>query len=383
MRITRAIDRFLEQMQLERDFTPRSLQSYANILGRLVDDPPRGFGNEARIDHFDHAEGTATLRDHIAANWGSTSSGRRQNVISTHHTFWGWAVDEGFIDHDPSTRIKRPPRRKADVYRPPIVDLDLAYRATTMLERGAWILMAEVALRASTAVMVRWQDIDLTRGRVSVRVKGNHRIKLPLSPVALEELRGVYRVLQPDPDDYVFTVESHRFVGNQRVVTVRDPKRPAATSSLWRMVKRVCKRAGVREFGPHALRHGFANRFLRDSPGRDVVALQGLLGHAKLETTQNYFDELDLDELQDALEAAFGGRVTIVAREGDESDAERTSAGIGSSGPGWNRTTGSSGPADLPESERAAGAADEPRPGVEGCHKLMPPVGTDTDLEVE
>lgn len=381
MRITRAIDRFLEQMQLERDFTPRSLQSYANILGRLVDDPPRGFGNEARLHDFDNHDGTTRLRDHIATNWGSTSSGRRQNVISAHHTFWGWAVDEGFIDTDPSSRIKRPPRRKADVYRPPIVDLDLAYRATTMLERGAWILMAEVALRASTAVTVRWQDIDLTRGRISVRVKGNHRIKLPLSPVALEELRGVHRALEPDPDDYVFTVESHRFVGNHRVVTVRDPKRPAATSSLWRMVKRVCKRAGVREFGPHALRHGFANRFLRDSPGRDVVALQGLLGHAKLETTQNYFDELDLDELKEALDAAFGGRVTIVARDGDEPGGESASGKIALSGPGWNRTTGSSDSAADAESERAVEAADEPRPGVEGCHKPPSPAGLDPEQE--
>jgi len=368
MRISRAIDRFLEQMQLERDFTDRSLESYLSVLGRMVDDSPRGFGPEARLDEFEGHAGTDRLREHVGQNWGKTSSGRRANVISVHHTFWGWALDEGFIDVDPSARIKRPPRRKADVYRPPTVDQDLAFNATELRERAPWVLMNDVALRAATVVETRWQDIDLTRGRISVRVKGNHRIPLPLSPVAIERLRAVYRELEPEADDYVFTVEHHRFVGNQRVIKVRDPKRPATTKSLWMMVKRVCKRAGVREFGPHALRHGFANRFLRAS-GRDVVALQGLMAHSKLETTQNYYDEIDLDEMAESLDRAFGDRVTSVAEPGDEDQGESALAGFGSSGPGWNRTTAPAASADDAEGERAG---DEPRPPVNDekrCHE--------------
>ncbi|MFL5911448.1 MAG: tyrosine-type recombinase/integrase [Gaiellaceae bacterium] len=357
MRVTRAIDRFLEQMQLERDFTDRSLASYLSVLGRLVDDPPRGFGSEIRLGDFEGHTGTDRLREHIGQNWGKTSSGRRANVISVHHTFWGWAADEGFIDVDPSARIKRPPRRKADVYRPPLVDQDLAFNATELRERAPWILMNDVALRAATVVETRWQDIDLNRGRISVRVKGNHRIQLPLSRVAAERLRNVYRELDPEPDDYVFTVEHHRFVGNQRVVKVRDPKQPATTASLWRMVKRICKRAGVRGFGPHALRHGFANRFLRES-GRDVLSLQGLMGHAKLETTQGYFDELTLEELADALERAFGHRVTIVAGSGDSGQGESALAADSGDGPGWNRTTGGAAPRSDAEGERA----DDDRP---------------------
>lgn len=359
MRISRAIDRFLEQMQLERDFTDKSTLSYGSVLGRMVDDPPRGFGSEVRLTDFEGPDGVDRLRSHIGHNWGARSTGRRANVISIHHSFWGWAVDEGFIDLDPSSRVKRPPRRKAIVYRPPSVDQDLAFNATKLHERGAWVLMNDVALRAGTVVDTRWHDLDLLRGRINVRVKGNHRIPLPLSPVALERLRDVYRELAPDPDDYVFTVENHRFAGNRRLVYTRDPKRPASTKSLWAMVRRVCGRAGVKPFGPHALRHGFANRFLHDSPKRDVVALQGLLGHANLATTQNYFDELQLEELADALDLAFGHRVTNVADEGDTDAGESALAGFVSDGPGWNRTTGPAGSADLPEAERAA---DDPEP---------------------
>jgi integrase len=60
---------------------------------------------------------------------------------------------------------------------------------------------------------------------------------------------------------------------------------------------------------PHQLRHGFANRFLRES-GRDVVALQALMGHSRPDTTQQYTDEVELDELADALTRAAEARMS-------------------------------------------------------------------------
>jgi hypothetical protein len=69
----------------------------------------------------------------------------------------------------------------------------------------------------------------------------------------------------------------------------------------------VCKRAGVQPLSPHQLRHGFANRFLRES-GRDVGALRPLLGHSRIDTTQLYTDEIELDELAQALEDAYQAR---------------------------------------------------------------------------
>ena len=79
--------------------------------------------------------------------------------------------------------------------------------------------------------------------------------------------------LQPELDDHVFTVEVEQWVSQfERERERKDPKVPASDQALWRMVRRVCRRAGVRELSPHQLRHGFANRFLRES-GRDVAAL--------------------------------------------------------------------------------------------------------------
>ena len=87
----------------------------------------------------------------------------------------------------------------------------------------------------------------------------------------------------------------------------RDPMVPASAQSLWRMVQCVCRRAGIRELSSHQLRHGFANRFLRES-GRDVAALRPLLGHSRIDTTQLYTVEIEVDELAAALAEAFAAR---------------------------------------------------------------------------
>jgi Phage integrase family len=172
--------------------------------------------------------------------------------------------------------------------------------------------MGGLGLRAETVCNTVWADLDLRRGRISVKVKGGHEDEFPIAPDVLEALRGVYRQLDPEPDDHVFTVERHLFVGNRPVIKQRDPKRPASTKSLWEMVQRVCRRARVRPFGPHALRHGFATRFLRESE-RDVVSLQRLLGHSKIETTLMYVDELRVEELAEVLRRIAERRVTSVA----------------------------------------------------------------------
>ena len=74
-----------------------------------------------------------------------------------------------------------------------------------------------------------------------------------------------------------------------------------------RMVWRVCKRAGIRRLSSHQLRHPFANRFARASD-RDIGALRGLMGHSRTDTTQQYLDEVGLDELAEALDRAAAKR---------------------------------------------------------------------------
>jgi hypothetical protein len=74
---------------------------------------------------------------------------------------------------------------------------------------------------------------------------------------------------------------------------------------------------------PHQLRHGFANRFMRES-GRDVGALRGLMGHSRIDTTQLYADEIELDELAAALERAAAQRHAQASPDPTTLEAELT-----------------------------------------------------------
>jgi len=129
-----------------------------------------------------------------------------------------------------------------------------------------------------------------------------------MDPDVLAELRASFVELAPDLEHHVFAAEVEQWVSaHERARRRKDPTHPSSAQALMRMVWRVCARAGVRRLSPHQLRHGFANRFLRDS-GRDFVALQSLMGHSRPDTTQQYTDEIQLDELAEALDRAASNR---------------------------------------------------------------------------
>ncbi len=298
MRVERAIDAFLDWRRLERDATDRSTDSYRRILWKLAEEYP-----EADVREFT----TEDLRRFLN-RWKHRRAATRSNVISVLHSFFRWAEAEDFVQVDPSRKIQRPRKRKPDIYRPSIAELARIRSAASVNELPAILLMEGIGLRRAEVLNCRWADLDLVRGRVRVFRKGANWHWLPVDPDVVAELRELFRELQPELDDYVFTVEVEQWVSQfERRRKRKDPKRPASDQALWRMVRRVCKRAGVRELSPHQLRHGFANRFLRES-GRDFVALQALMGHSRPDTTQAYLDEVELDELAETLDRVAASR---------------------------------------------------------------------------
>ena len=316
MRIERAIDGFLDWRQLERDATPRSLESYRRILWKLAEDYPE-------VDLRELS--TNDLRGFLK-RWAGRSASTRANVISVTHSFFNWALVEDHLEVDPSAKIRRPPKRRPDIYRPSAEELDAVRAAALPHERPAILLMEGAGLRRSEVIGCRWADLDLVRGRVRILRKGQNWHWLPLDPEILAELRASFHELGPELDDHVFTVEVEQWISQwDRVRRMLDPKVPASGKALWQMVRRVCRRAEIRELSPHQLRHGFANRFLHDS-GRDVVALRGLMGHSRIDTTQHYTDEIELEELADALARAALARRAQASPDLETLEAEVAAA---------------------------------------------------------
>jgi integrase len=194
---------------------------------------------------------------------------------------------------NPCVRIKtnaEPPRKR---YLSP----DETARLMAVLDRyphAGVVSLIKVMLwcgsRVTETMVARWDDIDLTTGiwikpGATVKTKSDHEV--PLSKPVLTMLRAM-RKAAPN-DDRVW---------------------PGMNYDLctWHF-KKICKAAGIQNMRPHDLRHSFASSVLKGS--RNLVAVQKLLGHANISTTQRYVHVLD-EDLRAASEA--GGKLLLAKR---------------------------------------------------------------------
>jgi integrase/recombinase XerC len=169
MRIERAIDAYLDWRRLERDATPRSVDSYRRILDKLAEDYP-----ELDLARFRKQDLRVFLK-----RWEHRSSATRANVVSVLHSFFGCATGEDLVEVDPSAPLRRPKKRRADVYRPSVDELEAVRAAALPHELPAILLMEGAGLRRAEVLRVRWADIDLIRGRVRVLRKGSNWQPVP------------------------------------------------------------------------------------------------------------------------------------------------------------------------------------------------------------
>jgi len=131
-------------------------------------------------------------------------------------------------------------------------------------------------LRVSELVGLTLKQVDLRRGVVRVRGKGNKERAVPLVSLAVEKLNlylseGRKEILRGRESAYIFL--------NRR-------GGPLTRQGFWKILKGYARQAGVRDLSPHTLRHSFATHLL--SRGANLRVLQLLLGHADLATTQIY-----------------------------------------------------------------------------------------------
>lgn len=140
------------------DATPRSTDSYRRILWKLAEDYP-----EIELPRIT----TDDLRTFLN-RWRDASASTRSNVISVLHSFFDWANVEDLIELDPSAKIRRPRKRRPDVYRPSLDELRRIRDAARGHERPAIVLMEGAGLRRAEVLGCRWADFDMVRGRLRV-----------------------------------------------------------------------------------------------------------------------------------------------------------------------------------------------------------------------
>ena len=279
-----AIDRFLDAVWLEDGLAANTLAAYRRDLGLYADWLAAGVSESPRA--LDATRESDLLAYAAARHAGSkaTSANRRLTVFKR---YFRWALRERRLDADPTLRLAaaRQPLRVPKTLTESQVEALLAAPDTDtprgLRDRAMLELMYASGLRVSELVGLRSVHLSLADGALRVTGKGGKERLVPFGEEAHGWLVRYLREARP-------TLLSGRAAG-ALFVTARSAAADGSMTrqSFWQLVKKHARQAGIAvPLSPHTLRHAFATHLLNH--GADLRALQMLLGHSSLSTTQIY-----------------------------------------------------------------------------------------------
>ena len=284
------IDRFLQHLQTERRLSANTCKHYRRDLAELLD-----WCTAAGINGWRDLD-THQVRRYAAQCHRRGLSGRSiQRRLSALRTFYNYLLREQQVSQNPGLDVRAP---KSEQHLPDTLNVDditrlmnvsrkdtLALRDLAMLE-----LMYSSGLRLAELVALNTGDMDFNERMVRVTGKGAKTRVLPVGDKAISALRAW---MQVRPRQLQRT-ETAIFTG-------RGGKRLGARAVQQRVKDWACRQGVPGDIHPHTLRHSFASHLLESSG--DLRAVQELLGHADISTTQIY-THLDFQHLAQVYDSA-------------------------------------------------------------------------------
>ena len=281
------VEGFRDYLALEAGHSGHTVDGYLADLRRFI-----GYAGDQGAPRPDLVT-PALLREFVYELKDSGLAGasiRRQ--ISALRTYFGFLLGEGKIERDPSDRIETPKRGRKlpDVLSqaemesllvaPPLEE-PLAWRDRALLELGYG-----AGLRVSELCDLRLEDLVFTEGLVRVIGKGNRQRLVPIGRKMISVVALYLNSIRP-------TLDRGKSRGR---VLLNGRGQPLSRVGAWGIVKRATEHAKIKKrVTPHTLRHSFATHLLEG--GADLRAVQEMLGHADLSTTQIY-THVDRDYLK-------------------------------------------------------------------------------------
>lgn len=275
-----AVDLFLDHLKVERGLARHTLDGYGRDLARLA----QFLADRGRADVDDVTE--LDITDHLVqlAEAGLAPRSRARALVAMRGLF-RHLVGERWLEADPTALIDAPrtAKRLPGVLGEEAVARLIATPPDTPRGRrdSAMIELAYASgLRVSELVTIALADVNLNAGFVRVTGKGNKTRLVPLNATAIGKLDRLAREDRPawvrDP--------------NERALFLTERGRPMTRQGFWKLLRGYARRAGVRlpagDVSPHKLRHSFATHLVER--GADLRAVQAMLGHADISTTEVY-----------------------------------------------------------------------------------------------
>lgn len=272
------LERFSDHLTVEKGSSPRTSEAYMRDLAR--------FATFCQIKGSTTPAATTAkiLREYVyhLKDLGLSPSSIRRN-ISAVRSYFKFMLGEGELVRDPSERLEAPKRWRtlpevltvdeaARLIAAPSLDEPLAFRDRAMLE-----LAYGAGLRVSEWISLSNKDVLMNDHLVRVFGKGSKERLVPIGRGAIAAVAIYLRELRP-------RLEKGQGKG---VLFLNARGEPLSRMGAWKILRKYVEIAGItKPVSPHTLRHSFATHLLEG--GADLRAVQEMLGHADISTTQIY-----------------------------------------------------------------------------------------------
>ncbi len=277
------IERFQRHLATERRLSPHTVSAYRRELTAFA-----RWCTRSAVADWTRIDGAQVRSFAARSHAGGLKPRSVQRRLSALRTFFAFLLREGLVRHNPALDIRAP---KAGRRLPHALDVDQMARLLAMPATGALgqrdLAMMELlyssGLRLAELVGLNIADLDLTDRTVRVLGKGSKTRIMPVGRQAVSALQGWLRQRAPlaaAGESAVFITQRGQRIGARAVQLVVARRARAQGLPM-----------GVH---PHLFRHSFATHLLESS--RDLRAVQELLGHASISTTQVY-THLDFQHL--------------------------------------------------------------------------------------
>jgi len=281
------IDAYLDHLRVERRLSNNTLESYARDLRGLAE---FAAGAGRPLDALDRRELEAFVAGQRARGQSPRSVARAVAAVRGYYRFL--LLDQRLAEN-PAEDL-RPPRawpalpkflsleEVDDLIAQPDVTTPLGLRDRALIE-----LLYATGMRVSELVSVRPADLHLDEQYLTCIGKGSKERLIPMGDQAVEWIRRYARDGRP-----ALVQRSARKRAAAPRLFVNGRGGPLSRIGFWKVLKRYGRLAGIKSaISPHVLRHSFATHLLER--GADLRAIQMMLGHADLSTTQIYTHVLE------------------------------------------------------------------------------------------
>ncbi len=281
--------RYLRYLKLERNYSPNTIEAYTHDIDYLLNFL-RGEQIGVEDVRLEHLETFAATIHEFGVS--ATSQAR---ILSGVRSFFRFLVLDGVLRDDPSELLESP---SVGEHLPEVLSTEEVDRMEAAIDLSKWEgqrnraiieVLFSCGLRVSELVSLKFSDVFAEEKYLRIVGKGDKERLVPISDTALNEMklwlfdRNLMKI-KPGEQDYVFL--------NRRGAHL-------TRTMILIMIKRTAEDAGItKTVSPHTLRHSFATALLQG--GANLRAIQEMLGHENIKTTQIY-THIDITTLREEI----------------------------------------------------------------------------------